>query len=156
MKGHLRQHQFAQGELVRDRHGRAVVRPGWSRWSSEGQGQFCSLDLPYRVVERAGDVRSARPRAATIEVWRPAMGAYTEISSCSNYADFGGRRLDLRYRPEGGGRPEFCHTLNGSGLAVGRTIIALLENYQEADGTVAIPTALRPYVDGLERLTPRR
>jgi seryl-tRNA synthetase len=83
------------------------------------------------------------------------MGKYTEISSCSNYADFGGRRLDLRYRAEGGGRPEYCHTLNGSGLAVGRTIIAVLENYQEADGTVTIPPVLRPYLGGLERLTRR-
>jgi seryl-tRNA synthetase len=107
-------------------------------------------------VERcAGDVGFSSAKGYDIEVWRPATGTYSEISSCSNYADFGGRRMDLRYRPESGGRPEFCHTLNGSGLAVGRTIIAVLENYQEADGTVTIPPALRPYLDGLERLTPR-
>jgi seryl-tRNA synthetase len=86
-------------------------------------------------------------------VWRPAAGKYTEISSCSNYADFGGRRADLRYKPERGGKAEYCHTVNGSGLAVGRSLIAVLENYQEADGSVTIPAVLRPYMDGLTRLT---
>src|SRR5262249_37221775 len=78
-----------------------------------------------------------------------------EISSCSNYDAFGGRRADIRFRPDAGGRPEYCATLNGSGLAVGRTVIAVLENYQEADGSVTVPQALRPYMDGLTRLTPR-
>jgi seryl-tRNA synthetase len=87
-------------------------------------------------------------------VWRPALGKYTEISSCSNYADFGGRRVDIKYRADRG-KTEYCHTLNGSGLAVGRTLIAVVENYQNADGTVTIPAALRPYMDGLDRLTPR-
>ena len=115
------------------------------------------LELPYRVVERcAGDVGFSAAKGYDVEVWRPALGRYTEISSCSNYADFGGRRVNVRYRPESGGRPEFCHTLNGSGLAVGRTIIAVLENYQEADGSVTVPAALRPYIDGLERIGPKR
>jgi seryl-tRNA synthetase len=89
-----------------------------------------------------------------LEVWLPAQGRYREISSCSNCEAFQARRADLRYRPAGGGKAEYLHTLNGSALAVGRTLIAVLENYQEADGTVVIPPALRPYLDGLERLIP--
>jgi len=113
------------------------------------------LELPYRVVERcAGDVGFSAAKGYDLEVWLPGQGKYREISSCSNYADFGGRRVDIRYKPEGGGKTDFCHTLNGSGLAVGRTVIAVLENYQEADGTVVIPAALRPYMGGLERLGP--
>jgi seryl-tRNA synthetase len=87
-----------------------------------------------------------------IEVWLPGQGKYREISSCSNCEAFQARRLDLKYRPAAGGKPEFCHTLNGSGLAVGRTLIAVLENYQEADGTVTVPAALRPYMGGAERI----
>jgi len=107
-------------------------------------------------VERCvGDVGFSAAKGYDIEVWLPGQGKYREISSCSNYADFGGRRLELRFKPEGGGRGDFCHTLNGSGLAVGRTLIAVLENYQEADGTVTIPEALQPYLPGLTRLTAR-
>jgi len=114
------------------------------------------LELPYRVVERcAGDVGFSSAKGYDIEVWLPGQGKYREISSCSNYADFGGRRVDIRYKPDRGGKPEFVHTLNGSGLAVGRTIVAILENFQNADGTVTLPTALRPYIPGLERLTAR-
>jgi seryl-tRNA synthetase len=89
-----------------------------------------------------------------LEVWLPGQGRYREISSCSNCEAYQARRSEIRFRPHGGGRAEYCHTLNGSGLAVGRTLIAVLENYQEGDGTVTIPAALRPYMDGLERLTP--
>jgi seryl-tRNA synthetase len=155
MKGIYRQHQFDKVELVKitaaeQSYGELEALVG------EAEAVLQRLELPYRVVERcAGDVGFSAAKGYDIEVWRPAMEKYTEISSCSNYADFGGRRLDLRYRPAGGGRPEYCHTLNGSGLAVGRTIIAVLENYQEADGTVSIPGALRGYLGGLERLTPR-
>ena len=112
------------------------------------------LELPYRVVERcAGDVGFSSAKGYDIEVWLPGQGKYREISSCSNYADFGGRRVDIRYKPEAGGKPEFVHTLNGSGLAVGRTLIAILENYQQQDGSVTIPTALKPYMDGLTAIT---
>ena len=115
------------------------------------------LELPYRVVERcAGDVGFSAAKGYDIEVWLPGQDRYREISSCSSYADFGGRRADIRYKPEGGGKPDFVHTLNGSGLAVGRTLIAVLENCQNADGTVSIPAALRPYVGGLERLASSR
>jgi seryl-tRNA synthetase len=114
------------------------------------------LEIPYRVVERCtGDLGFSTAKGYDIEVWLPGQGRYREISSCSNYDAFGGRRADIRYRPEAGGRPEFCATLNGSGLAVGRTVMAVIENYQEADGSVVIPQALRPYMDGLARLTPR-
>jgi seryl-tRNA synthetase len=87
-----------------------------------------------------------------LEVWLPGQGAYREISSCSNCEDFQARRAEIRYRPEGGGKPRHAHTLNGSGLAVGRTLIAVLENYQEEDGSVTVPEALRPYMGGLERI----
>jgi seryl-tRNA synthetase len=156
MKGIYRQHQFDKVELVKiATAGRSYAE--LEALVGEAEAVLRRLELPYRVVERcAGDVGFSAAKGYDVEVWRPAIERYTEISSCSNYADFGGRRMDLRYRPEGGGRPEFCHTLNGSGLAVGRTIIAVLENCQEADGTVTIPLALRPYLDGMERLTAGR
>jgi seryl-tRNA synthetase len=155
MKGIFRNHQFDKVELVK----LTTAAQSYDELESlvrDGEAVLQRLELPYRVVERcAGDVGFSAAKGYDIEVWLPGQGKYREISSCSNYADFGGRRADLRYKPEGGGRSEFCHTLNGSGLAVGRTLIAILENYQEADGSVTIPTALRPYLPGLERLTRR-
>jgi len=156
MKGIYRQHQFDKVELVK------ITTPGQSYEELESmvanaEEVLRRLELPYRVVERCtGDVGFSSAKGYDIEVWRPALEKYTEISSCSNYADFGGRRVDIRFRPEGGGRPEFCHTLNGSGLAVGRTLIAVLENYQESDGSVAIPKVVQPYMGGLERIEPKR
>ena len=88
-----------------------------------------------------------------IEVWMPSYGRYVEISSCSNFEDYQARRANIRFRPEGGGKPEFVHTLNGSGLAVGRTVAAILENFQQADGSVVIPEPLRKYMGGLEVIT---
>ena len=155
MKGIFRNHQFDKVELVK------IATPAQSydeleSMVREAETVLQRLALPYRVVERcAGDVGFSAAKGYDIEVWLPGQGRYREISSCSNYADFGGRRLDLRFKPEGGGRGDFCHTLNGSGLAVGRTLIAVLENYQEADGTVPLPEALRPYLPDLTRLTPR-
>ncbi len=155
MKGLFRNHQFDKVELVK------IATPAQSydeleSMVREAETVLQRLALPYRVVERcAGDVGFSAAKGYDIEVWLPGQGRYREISSCSNYADFGGRRLDLRFKPEGGGRGDFCHTLNGSGLAVGRTLIAVLENYQEADGTVPLPEALRPYLPDLTRLTPR-
>jgi seryl-tRNA synthetase len=155
MKGIFRNHQFSKVELVK----LATPAAGYEELESmvrEAAVVLQRLELPYRVVERcAGDVGFSSAKGYDIEVWLPGQGKYREISSCSNYADFGGRRLDIRYKPEAGGKPEFVHTLNGSGLAVGRTIIAILENYQNADSTVTIPSALRAYLPGLERLTPR-
>jgi seryl-tRNA synthetase len=155
MKGIFRQHQFDKVELVK------LATPSQSNdelesMVREAEEVLKRLELPYRVVERcAGDVGFSAAKGYDIEVWLPGQGKYREISSCSNYADFGGRRVDIRYKPETGGKAEFCHTLNGSGLAVGRTLIAVFENYQNADGTISIPAALRPYMGGLECLTAR-
>jgi len=156
MKGIFRNHQFDKVELVK------LTTParGYEELESmvgDAEDVLQRLELPYRVVERcAGDVGFSAAKGYDIEVWLPGQDRYREISSCSSYADFGGRRADIRYKPEGGGKPDFVHTLNGSGLAVGRTLIAVLENYQNADGTVSIPAALRPYVGGLERLASSR
>jgi seryl-tRNA synthetase len=113
------------------------------------------LGLPYRVVSLAtGDLGFASAKTFDLEVWLPGQDAYREISSCSNFTDFQARRAELRYRPADGGKPRWLHTLNGSGLAVGRTVVAVLENFQRADGSVEIPEALRPYMGGLERIEP--
>jgi seryl-tRNA synthetase len=155
MKGIYRQHQFDKVELVK------LTTPAQSYDELESmvanaEEVLKRLELPYRVVERCvGDLGFSTAKGYDIEVWRPHMEKYTEISSCSTYDMFGGRRADIRYRPASGGRPEFVATLNGSGLAVGRSLIAVLENYQEADGTVTIPAALRPYMGGIDRLTAR-
>ena len=155
MKGMFRQHQFDKVELVK----LATAAQSYDELESmvrEAETVLQRLELPYRVVERCtGDVGFSSAKGYDIEVWLPGQNKYREISSCSNYADFGGRRVDIRYKPESGGKAEFCHTLNGSGLAVGRTLIAVFENYQNADGTITIPHALQPYMGGLGRLTPR-
>jgi seryl-tRNA synthetase len=155
MKGIFRQHQFDKVELVK----LATAEQSYDELESmvsEAEEVLRRLELPYRVVERcAGDVGFSAAKGYDIEVWLPGQNKYREISSCSNYADFGGRRVDIRYKPEGGGKAEFCHTLNGSGLAVGRTLLAVFENYQNIDGTITVPAALRPYMGGLDRLTAR-
>ncbi|MGH7355221.1 MAG: serine--tRNA ligase [Candidatus Rokuibacteriota bacterium] len=154
MKGIYRQHQFDKVELVK------LTTPARSYDELESlvasaETVLRRLELPYRVVERCtADLGFSAAKGYDIEVWLPGQGRYREISSCSNYDAFGGRRLDIRYKPSAGGKPEHVATLNGSGLAVGRTVIAVLENYQESDGSVTIPAALRPYMAGLERLTP--
>jgi seryl-tRNA synthetase len=155
MKGIYRQHQFDKVELVK------IATPAQAEAELESmvanaEEVLRRLELPYRVVERCtGDLGFSAAKGYDIEVWLPGQGRYREISSCSSYDAFGGRRAEIRYRPAGGGRVEPCATLNGSGLAVGRTLMAVLENYQEADGTVTIPRALGPYMDGLPRLLPR-
>jgi seryl-tRNA synthetase len=111
------------------------------------------LGLPYRVVELCtGDMGFASAKTYDLEVWLPGQNMYREISSCSNCEDFQARRAQIRYRKEKKGRPLFVHTLNGSGLAVGRTLLAILENYQQKDGSVVIPDVLRAYMGGLERI----
>jgi len=153
VKGMIRQHQFDKVEMVK------IVTPAQALAELESlvanaETVLQRLELPYRVVERCvGDLGFSTAKGYDIEVWLPGQGKYREISSCSSYDTFGGRRADIRYRPTGGGRPEFCATLNGSGVAVGRSVVAVLENYQEGDGTVTIPTELRPYMGGLTRLT---
>jgi seryl-tRNA synthetase len=114
------------------------------------------LELPYRVVTLCtGDMGFASAKTYDIEVWLPEQGAYREISSCSNCTDFQARRAKIRYRPAPKSKLRFVHTLNGSGLAVGRTLLAILENFQNQDGSVSIPEALKPYLNGLERIQPR-
>lgn len=120
---------------------------------SDAEEVLNRLELPYRVVVLSTQAMGfASAKTYDIEVFLPGQGAYREISSCSNCTDFQSRRAAIRYRPEPGARPRFCHTLNGSGLAVGRTFIAMLENHQQKDGSLRIPEALRPYLSGAERL----
>jgi seryl-tRNA synthetase len=153
VRGLIRQHQFHKVELVK------LVRPEHSMDALEGMVSDAEevlkrLGLAYRVMLlSSGDMGFQAAKTYDIEVWLPGQGSYREISSCSNCGDFQARRADLRYRPEPGAKPRFVHTLNGSGLAVGRTLVAVLENYQQADGSVLIPEALRPYLGGQERIT---
>ena len=154
-RGLIRQHQFDKVELVK------FVRPERSaeeheRLVADAEAVLQRLGLPYRVVLICtGDMGFAQAKQYDLEVWMPSYGRYVEISSCSNYRDYQARRANIRFRPEPGARPQFVHTLNGSGLAVGRTLAALLENYQQEDGSVEVPAALRPYLDGWERLEAR-
>ena len=153
-KGMIRQHQFTKVELV------SIVRPEQSeaeheRMTACAEEILKRLELPYRVmVLCSGDTGFAPRKTYDIEVWLPGQGRYREISSCSNCGDFQARRMRARFRAKGERETRFVHTLNGSGLAVGRTLIAILENYQQADGSVILPRAIRPYMAGLERLSP--
>jgi len=153
-KGLIRLHQFHKVELVR------FVRPEESyaeleRLVGEAEAVLKRLELPYRVVELcAGDLGFSAAKCYDIEAWLPAQQTYREISSCSNFEDFQARRANIRYRPEGKkAKPRFLHTLNGSGLAIGRTLVAILENYQQADGSVRVPEALVPYLGGIQRIS---
>ena len=120
------------------------------------EGILETLELPYRrMLLCTGDMGFTAARTYDLEVWLPGQGAYREISSCSTCSDFQARRMNARFRPEGEKGTRFVHTLNGSGLAVGRTLVAVLENYQQGDGSVAVPAALLPYLGGLDRLEPR-
>lgn len=155
VRGLIRQHQFDKVELVH------LSTPERSYeelelLTSSAELVLQRLGLAYRVVTLStGDMGFSAACTHDLEVWLPGQGCFREISSCSNCEDFQARRMELRFRPAGGGRPRLAHTLNGSGIAVGRTLIALLENYQQADGSVVMPEALRPYVGGVDRLTPR-
>jgi seryl-tRNA synthetase len=148
VRGLIRQHQFDKVELM------VFAHPDHSyneleRLTANAEEVLKRLELPYRTMLLcSGDMGFASAKTYDIEVWLPGQNAYREISSCSNTEAFQARRAGIKYRPEGTGKAEFVHTLNGSGLAVGRTLIAILENYQQADGTVAIPEALRPFMDG--------
>jgi len=151
-RGMIRQHQFEKVELVQ------VVRPEQSYQALEeltahAETVLQKLGLPYRVMALcAGDIGFSAAKTYDLEVWLPAQNTYREISSCSNFEDFQARRLQARWRNPETGRPELVHTLNGSGLAVGRTLVAILENYQQADGSVAVPEVLQPYMGGLTTL----
>ena len=155
VRGLIRQHQFDKVELVKF----SAAEQSYDELESltrNAEEVLKRLELPYRTVLLCtGDMGFASAKTYDIEVWLPSQKAYREISSCSNTEGFQARRANIRYRSGGTGKAEFVHTLNGSGLAVGRTLIAILENCQEADGTVRIPAALRPYMGGVEVLTPR-
>ena len=153
-RGYIRQHQFEKCELV------SVVRPEDSaveheRMTACAESILQALELPYRkVLLCTGDMGFGAQKTYDLEVWLPGQDTYREISSCSNCGSFQARRMNARYRPEGQKGTEFVHTLNGSGLAVGRTLVAVLENYQQQDGSVDVPVALRPYMGGIDRLVP--
>ncbi|GAB6036892.1 serine--tRNA ligase [Fundidesulfovibrio butyratiphilus] len=152
-KGLIRQHQFGKVELVR------LTHPGRSYeelelLTTQAEEVLKRLELPYRVISLcSGDLGFSSAKTYDIEVWLPGQNTYREISSCSNFEDFQARRAGIRFKPKGGGKTQLVHTLNGSGLAVGRTMVAILENCQREDGSVAIPTALQPYMGGLEVIT---
>ena len=151
-RGMLRQHQFYKVELVSVCHPEASETE-LERMTACAEEILRRLGLHYRVVALStGDLGFAARRTYDLEVWLPGQGRYREISSCSNCGDFQARRMRARFRPAGGKGTAFVHTLNGSGLAVGRTLIAVLENYQRSDGSVAIPEVLRPYMGGLEEI----
>jgi seryl-tRNA synthetase len=151
IKGYLRQHQFNKVELV------TICEPGGSYEEhklmlEEAESVLKALNLPFRTTLLCtGDMGFAAAKTFDVNVWLPGQGKYREISSVSNCEDFQARRSDTRYRDEKG-KPRLVHTLNGSGVAVGRTVIAILENYQNEDGSVTVPEALRPYMKGKERI----
>ena len=150
-RGMIRQHQFDKVELVQ------IVRPedsyaGLEQLTAHAETILQKLELPYRVMALcAGDMGFSAAKTYDLEVWLPGQSAYREISSCSNFEAFQARRMQARFRNEKG-KPELVHTLNGSGLAVGRTLVAVLENYQNADGSVSVPAALRAHMGGVERI----
>ncbi|WP_152657444.1 serine--tRNA ligase [Oceanobacillus sp. CFH 90083] len=149
-RGLIRQHQFNKVELVN------FVKPEDSyetleKLTGEAEKVLQLLELPYRVMTMCtGDLGFTAAKKYDIEVWIPSQNTYREISSCSNFEDFQARRAGIRFRREANGKPEFVHTLNGSGLALGRTVAAILENYQQEDGSVVVPEVLRPYMGGVE------
>jgi len=151
-RGLIRQHQFNKVELVK------FVHPSESdaeleKLTSHAEKILQLLELPYRVMALcSGDIGFSAAKTYDLEVWLPGQSCYREISSCSTFGDFQARRASIRFREDEKAKPEFVHTLNGSGLAVGRTLVAILENYQQEDGSVLIPAALRPYMGGLERI----
>jgi seryl-tRNA synthetase len=155
-RGLIRQHQFNKVELVK------FTKPESSyheleKLLSDAEEVLKRLKLPYRVVNLCtGDLGFSASKTYDIEVWLPGQNTFKEISSCSNFEDFQARRAKIRYRISGKSKTEYVHTLNGSGLAVGRTLVAILENYQQADGSVIIPEVLRPYLYGVERITKKR
>ncbi len=152
-RGLIRVHQFHKVELV------VFSTPEESyeeleRITNSAESILQSLELPYRVMTLcSGDMGFSAAKTYDLEVWLPSQQTYREISSCSNFEAFQARRANIRYRAKGG-KPEYVHTLNGSGVALGRTVVAILENYQQEDGSVNIPRALQPYMYGVERITP--
>ena len=155
VRGLMRQHQFDKVEMVK------ICTPETSydeleKLTANAGEVLETLGLPYRVVNLcSGDIGFGSAKTYDLEVWLPSQNKYREISSCSNCEDFQARRMSLRYRPSDGSRPKFAHTLNGSGIAVGRTLIAIIENYQNEDGSINVPEALVPYMDGITKINKR-
>ncbi|KZE70677.1 serine--tRNA ligase [Paenibacillus sp. CMAA1739] len=155
-RGLIRQHQFNKVEMLK------LVHPDTSyeeleKMTNNAERVLQLLGLPYRVLALCtGDMGFTSAKTYDLEVWLPESGMYREISSCSNTEDFQARRANIRFRPDAKAKPEFVHTLNGSGLAVGRTVAAILENYQQEDGSIVIPEVLRPYMRGVEVITPKQ
>jgi seryl-tRNA synthetase len=155
VRGLIRQHQFDKVELVRF----AAPEESYAQLEAltgHAEEVLKRLELPYRVVTLCGgDLGNASAKTYDIEVWLPSQGVYREISSCSNFEAYQARRANIKFRPREGAKAAHVHTLNGSGLAVGRTLVALLENGQEPDGGITLPSAIRPYMDGRDRIVPR-
>jgi seryl-tRNA synthetase len=155
VRGLIRQHQFQKVELVK------FVRPDQSgaeheALTSHAEAILQRLELPYRkVLLSTGDMGASAAKTYDLEVWLPGQGLYREISSCSNFEAYQARRANIRYKPQGKNKTELVHTLNGSGLAIGRTWLAILENYQQADGSIRVPSALQPYMGGEELIRQR-
>jgi seryl-tRNA synthetase len=151
-RGLIRQHQFDKVELVKFAHPDSSYDE-LEKLLADAEDILVRLGLPYRVITLCtGDMGFSSAKTYDIEVWLPGQGTYREISSCSNFEDFQARRAGIRYRPKGGKGTNLVHTLNGSGLAVGRTLVAVLENYQNEDGSVTVPDALRKYMGGMEKI----
>lgn len=151
-RGLIRQHQFNKVELVKFAHPSQSAEE-LEKLTADAERVLQLLELPYRVMALcSADIGFSAARTYDLEVWLPGQNCYREISSCSNFGDFQARRASIRFREEEKSKPEFVHTLNGSGLAVGRTLVAILENYQQEDGSVVVPQALRPYMGGVERI----
>jgi seryl-tRNA synthetase len=153
VRGIIRQHQFQKVELVKFAHPETSYDE-LEKLTGHAETILQKLGLHYRVVALStGDLGFSSAKTYDLEVWLPGQQLFREISSCSNFESFQARRANIRFKPAGKTKTEFVHTLNGSGLAIGRTWLAILENYQQADGTVIIPEALRPYA-GADRITP--
>ncbi|HYJ45276.1 MAG TPA: serine--tRNA ligase, partial [Pyrinomonadaceae bacterium] len=152
MRGLIRQHQFEKVELVKY----TLPENSYDELEAltrDAETVLQRLGLHYRVVSLStGDLGFGSAKTYDIEVWLPSQNTFREISSCSNYETFQARRAQIRFRRASGSRPEYVHTLNGSGLAIGRTWIAIIENYQQEDGSIIIPEALRPYMNGMEKI----
>jgi seryl-tRNA synthetase len=156
VRGLYRQHQFDKVELVKITTAEQS-HAELETLTADAETVLRRLELPFRTVEHCtGDLGFSAAKSYDLEVWLPSRNGYAEISSCSNTEAFQARRAGIKYRPQGSGKPEFAHTLNGSGLAIGRTIIAIIENGQQKDGAVVLPPAIRPYMDGREVIEPAR
>jgi len=152
VRGLIRQHQFNKVEMVKLTEPKSSYQE-LEKMVQDAEEVLRQLQIPYRIVELCtGDLGFAAAKTYDLEVWLPGQGTYREISSCSNCEDFQARRAGIRYRSDKKGRPAFVHTLNGSGLAVGRTLVAVLENYQQKDGSVTVPEVLRPYMTGINQI----